>query len=88
MTRSLSKVLAPLFSSSASPPAAWLKVPVPKQSLIVIAPDGEVAKRYGTIESLIVLIDETGIIRFKNSLWHDYHPFVTEQIEYLLKPQE
>jgi len=55
---------------------------------IVIDPDGEVAKRYGTIQSLIVLIDKTGIIRFQNSLWHDYHPFVTEQMEYLLKPQE
>jgi peroxiredoxin len=55
---------------------------------IVIDPDGEVARRYGTIESLIVLIDQTGIIRFKNSLWQDYHPFVTEQIEYLLKSEE
>jgi len=56
---------------------------------IVIDPDGEVARRrYGTIESLIVLIDQTGTIRFKNSLWNDYRPFVTEQIEYLLKSQE
>jgi tetratricopeptide (TPR) repeat protein len=55
---------------------------------IVIDPDGEVARRYATLESLIVLIDTTGTIRFKNSLWHDYHPFITEQIEYLLKPQE
>jgi tetratricopeptide (TPR) repeat protein len=55
---------------------------------IVVDPDGAVAKRYGTMESLIVLIDENRVIRFKNWLWHDYHPFVTEQIEYLLKPRE
>lgn len=52
---------------------------------ILVDPDGEVAKRYDTVESLMVLIDQKGIIRFKNSLWHDYHPFVTEQIEYLIK---
>jgi len=55
---------------------------------IVIDPDGLVAKRYNTIESLIVIIDEKRMIRFKNGLWHDYHPFVTEQIEYLLKAQQ
>lgn len=55
---------------------------------IVIDPDRKVLERYGTIESVIVLIDEKGVIRFKNWLWHDYHPFVTEQIEYLLKSQQ
>jgi peroxiredoxin len=48
----------------------------------------QVARRYNTIEPLIVLIDETGVIRFKNSIWHDYRPFVTEQIEFLLKSKK
>ncbi|HSE20190.1 MAG TPA: redoxin domain-containing protein [Pyrinomonadaceae bacterium] len=47
-----------------------------------------VARRYETIDSLIVLIDEQGMIRFKNTVWHDYHPFVTEQIEFLLNSRE
>ena len=47
----------------------------------------EVARRYKTIEPLIVLIDQRGTIRFKNSIWHDYRPFVTEQIEFLLQSQ-
>lgn len=44
-----------------------------------------VARRYNTLEPLIVLIDETGTIRFKNTIWHDYRPFVIEQLEFLLK---
>jgi len=48
----------------------------------------EVAKRYKTVEPLIVLIDENGMIRFKNTIWHNYPPFVTEQIEFLLKSKE
>ena len=48
----------------------------------------EVARRYNTIEPLIVLIDEKGVIRFRNSIWHDYRPFVTEQIEFLLKSKK
>jgi peroxiredoxin len=40
--------------------------------------------KYST-ESLIILIDENGNIRFRNTHWHDYRPFVIEQIEYLLK---
>ena len=44
-----------------------------------------VARRYNTIEPLIVLIDDKGVIRFRNSLWHNYHPYVTEQIKYLLE---
>lgn len=47
----------------------------------------EVARRYKTIEPLIVLIDEKGMIRFKNSVWHDYRPFLAEQIEFLLQSQ-
>lgn len=48
----------------------------------------EVARRYNTIEPLIVLIDEKGVIRFKNSIWHDYRPFVTEQIEFLIESKK
>lgn len=47
----------------------------------------EVARRYKTIEPLIVLIDDKGMIRFKNTIWHNYHPFVTEQIEFLLQSE-
>jgi tetratricopeptide (TPR) repeat protein len=47
-----------------------------------------VARRYKTISPLIVLIDEQGTIRFQNTVWHDYHPFVTEQIEFLLNSKE
>ena len=46
--------------------------------------DSRVARRYATIEPLIVLIDGKGTIRFKNTVWHDYQPFVTEQLDYLL----
>ena len=48
----------------------------------------EVARRYNTIQPLIVLIDEKGVIRFKNSIWHDYRPFVTEQIEFLIESKK
>jgi hypothetical protein len=48
----------------------------------------EVARRYKTLEPLIVLIDENGMIRFKNTIWHNYSPFVTEQIEFLLKGKQ
>ena len=48
----------------------------------------EVARRYKTVEPLIVLIDEKGMIRFKNTVWHNYPPFVTEQLEFLLKAKE
>ncbi len=44
-----------------------------------------VARRYGYAEPSIVLIDQKGMIRFKNSIWHDFHPYVTEQLEFLLK---
>lgn len=44
-----------------------------------------VARRYGYAEPSIVLIDEKGMIRFKNSIWHDFHPYVTEQLQFLLK---
>ena len=47
-----------------------------------------VARRYNTIEPLIVLIDDKGVIRFRNSIWHNYHPYVTEQIKYLLESRE
>ena len=47
-----------------------------------------VARRYKTISPLIVLIDEQGAIRFQNTVWHDFHPFVTEQIEFLLNSKE
>lgn len=48
---------------------------------------GAVISRYWkySSESLIILIDENGNIRFRNTHWHDYRPFVIEQIEYLLK---
>ena len=51
----------------------------------VIDSNAEIARRYGTYDSLIVLIDEHGRIRFKNTLWHDYRPFVKEQIEFLVQ---
>jgi tetratricopeptide (TPR) repeat protein len=50
--------------------------------------DSDVARRYKTLEPLIVLIDEKGMIRFKNTIWHNYSPFVIEQIEFLLKGKE
>ena len=45
----------------------------------------QVAKQYKTIEPLIVLIDQKGIIRFKYSYWRDCQPFVTAQLDYLLE---
>ncbi len=48
----------------------------------------EVARSYKTLEPLIVLIDKQGMIRFRNTVWHDYFPFVTEQIEFLLESKE
>lgn len=48
----------------------------------------KVARSYRTVEPLIVLIDEKGVIRFKNAIWHNYAPCVTEQIEFLLKSKE
>ncbi len=48
----------------------------------------EIARHYNTIQPLIVLIDEKGVIRFKNSIWHDYRPFVTEQIEFLIESKK
>ena len=48
----------------------------------------EVGRRYQTVQPLIVLIDEKGIIRFKNSVWHSYQPFVTDQIKFLAAEKE
>lgn len=47
-----------------------------------------VAKQYQTVQPLIVLIDEKGMIRFENSVWQNYQPFVTEQIQFLVAEKE
>jgi hypothetical protein len=36
-------------------------------------------------QALVILIDENGKIRFKNTVYHEYRPFVIEQLEFLVK---
>lgn len=57
-------------------------------TILTLTGGSEVARQYKTLEPLIVLIDEKGMIRFKNTIWHDYQPFVTEQLKFLLQVDE